>query len=163
VANNKPSNTTVVDKCTQRLNAFAKYVDPNETVYIEGVLHTAGHVVALFQSCLDDRAAVATAKAEVKVRMAKRAAGEKARRAADRALKPWVVSRFGTGSKEALDFGFAPAKATARSPEDKAKAVKQAAATREARHTMGPKAKLKIRGVLPQETAAVVPSHGEPA
>jgi hypothetical protein len=154
VANNKPSNATVVDKCTQRLNAFADYVDPNETIYIEGMAHTAAQVVALFQSCLTDRAAVASAKAEVKARMAKRAAGEKARRAAERALKPWVVSRFGTGSKEALDFGFAPPKVTVRSPEDKARAVKQAAATREARHTMGPKAKLKIRGVLPQEPSA---------
>jgi hypothetical protein len=78
------------------------------------------------------------------------------RRAADRALKPWVVNEFGAESQQAHDFGFPPAKAPTRSVENKAEAKALAEATRKARHTMGSRQKEKVRGTIgvPTEPAA---------
>jgi hypothetical protein len=67
----------------------------------------------------------------------------------DRALKGWVNSQFGVGSTQAIAFGFPAPKKPVRSPAAKVKAVAQGKATRTARHTMGPKAKLAIKGTVP--------------
>jgi hypothetical protein len=75
------------------------------------------------------------------------------------------------GSIDALsDFGLSPRKLHVPTPEQKAKAIAKAKATRVARHTMGPKKKLAIRGTAPQAapgspaTANVPPAHtGEAA
>ncbi len=154
----KTNNATVVDKCTQRLTALKAYVAPTATIFIDGVSHTAADVEGIYQTCLDSRAALATARAEVKPLMAKRATAEAARRAADRNLKPYVIAQFGPDSKQAIDFGFPPRKKTARTVEQKAQAVDLALATRKARHTMGSKQKAEIKGTLPQPPPAVTPA-----
>jgi hypothetical protein len=154
----KQTNAIVVDKCTQRLTALEAYVPAKAHIAIDGVSHTAAEVTAIYQTCLDTRASLATKRAEVKKAMAERARAESARRAADRALKPWVVNEFGASSKEALDFGFPPPKVAVRTPEEKALAVKKAIATREARHTKGPKAKLAIKGAAVAPTAPAAPA-----
>jgi hypothetical protein len=59
-----------------------------------------------------------------------------------------------TAQEAALDFGFPPPRKTVRTPEEKARAVAQALATREARHTKGPKARLAIKGTVPDATAS---------
>ncbi len=82
----------------------------------------------------------------------------------DSALKPWVIGQFGPNSQEAIDFGFPPKKTATLSVEEKVQAVAQAKATREARGTMGKKARLKIKGVVPSPAtvhpgaASVVPT-----
>ncbi len=59
------------------------------------------------------------------------------------------------GSIDALsDFGLSARKLHVPTPEQKAKANAKAKATREARHTMGPKQKLAIKGAAPQATPA---------
>ncbi len=59
------------------------------------------------------------------------------------------------GSIDALsDFGLSPRKLHVPTPEQKAKANAKAKATRAARHTMGPKQKLAIKGAAPQATPA---------
>ncbi len=59
------------------------------------------------------------------------------------------------GSIDALsDFALSPRKLHVPTPEQKAKANAKAKATRAARHTMGPKQKLAIKGAAPQATPA---------
>lgn len=150
---NNPNNAVVIDKCVQRLTALKAHVTPKEKIAINGTPHTAADVEAIYQACLDSRARVAAARADLKIALDERGSKEAARRAADRALKPWVNAQFGEGSKQALEFGFPPAKKPARTPEEKLLSAKQAKATREARHTVGPKAKLDIKGKLPETSA----------
>ena len=145
---NEPKNAVVVDKCAQRITALTDHVPPNAEIAIDGVIHTAAGVIAMYQHCLDGRARLAARRADVQVELAARVVSEETRLANDRALKAYVTHRFGAHSKEALDFGFPPPKDQKKTPETKARAVDLAKATREARHTIGPKKKLEIRGTL---------------
>jgi len=156
---NSQDNATVVDVCTKRLNALKSYVDGKAQINVGGKKQKASQVVAIYQSCLDSRAALATKRAEVKAAMATRTSAEQARRSADRAVKAWVVNEFGEGSQQAIDFGFPPPKKATRTVESKVNAVALAKATRAARHTMGKKQKSLIKGTMVAPTAPAVPAN----
>jgi hypothetical protein len=155
---NQPNNATVVDSCTKRLQALKTYVDAKAQIAINGKKHKLADVVAMYQGCLNSRADLATKRSEVKAAMASRASSEQVRRVADRALKAWVTQEFGVESQQAIDFGFPPPKKAARNVGNKAKAVAQAQATRTARHTMGKKQKLSIKGTVLAPTAPAAPA-----
>jgi hypothetical protein len=137
----KPNNATVVDTCTKRLNALKEYGGSKGTIPMNGEDLKVSDVVAIYQGCLDSRAALARSRTQVKTALAAKTSAEQARVSADMALSAWVTTKFGAGSQQALDFGFAPRKAATRTVVSKAKAAAQAKATREARHTMGKKQK----------------------
>src|ERR1700722_8530352 len=140
----KVSKVVAVDLCTTRLAGLKAYVKSNKAeIAINGVSHKLPDVIAIYQGAIDSRAAVETKKAEIQEAMATRADAEAQRRAADRALKPWVINQFGATSQQAIDFGFPPNKTPVRTVESKKQAVELALATREARGTMGKKEKLK--------------------
>ena len=160
---NSQNNATVVDACTKRLNALKSYVDGKAQIAINGTVHKPAAVVAIYQGCLDARAALATKRAETKAALAAQESAEEARLEADQGLKAWVENQFGVGSPQALDFGFSPPKVATRTVETKAKAVALAKATRAARHTMGKKAKLTIKGTIPAPTAPAAPATNTPA
>jgi hypothetical protein len=86
-------------------------------------------VIGIYQNCLDARAELNTKRTEVKAAMAARANAETARAEADVALQAWATQKFGVGSQQALDFGFAPRKRAKRTTEEKANAAKLAVAT----------------------------------
>ncbi len=155
----QPNNAAVVNDTTRRLHALKAYVDNKALIPIDGEPHKLTELLALYQRSLETRALLATKRAEVKAAMVERASAEKKRRAADRALKPWVINTFGEQSKAAHDFGFPPSRAASRTAEEKMKAVEKALATRKARHTMGTVERLKIKGVI---AAAVVAEPVEP-
>ena len=167
MSNNSQNNAAVVDVCTQRLNALKAYADVKAPIAINGKKHKASQVVAIYQSCLDSRAALATKRAETKAAMAVRSSAESARQQADRGVKAWVVNEFGEGSQQALDFGFPPPKKATRTVESKVNAVALGKATRAARHTMGKKQKSLIKGtmVVPVAPAnpAITPAGASPA
>src|ERR1700685_4561834 len=117
MSKNSQNNASVVDSCTQRLNALAAHVDAKAQISIDGTKLKASQVVAIYQSCLDSRAALATKRAETKAAMATRSSAELGRQSADRAVKAWVVNEFGEGSQQALDFGFAPPRKATRTVE----------------------------------------------
>jgi hypothetical protein len=155
----KPNNATVIDSCTKRLAALKAYVKNSKAeIAINGVVHKAADVIAIYQGCLNSRATLSTKRAEVKQAMNDRADAEDQRLEADRALKPWVINQFGAGSQQAVDFGFPPAKKAVRNVENKTHAVALALATREARGTKGKKQKLAIKGTLPVPTVPAAPA-----
>jgi hypothetical protein len=72
------------------------------------------------------------------------------------ALEQFVRSQFLGAPDEAADladFGYAPRKRAVRTSAQKAAAAVQSDATRKARGTVGPKAKLKIKGTVPSTPA----------
>jgi hypothetical protein len=162
---NKPNNAVVIDKCTQRLTALKHYVDKKAQIPIDGEQHKLLEVVAIYEKCLETRAALQTKRAEVKAALVARAEAEASRRAADRALKPWVVNTYGADSQASHDFGFPPVKSPVRTLASKVDAAVMAKATRQARHTMGPLQKEKVKGTMivstePAEPAQPAPTHG---
>ena len=159
MTNNKPNDAKVLDSCTTRLTALKQYVSSSKaTIAIDGETHKVSEVIAMYQTCLDTRAALKTLRAQIKETLASRATAESVRRAADRALKPWVINQYGASSQQAHDFGFPPPKVPVRTVEEKADAVALSKATRKARHTMGSKQKQEIKGTIVAPTAPAAPA-----
>jgi hypothetical protein len=159
----QPNNATVVDTCTKRLNALKEYAGNKGTIPMNGADLKISDVIAIYQDCLDSRAALAKSRTQVKASLATKTNAQQARVSADMALSAWVTTKFGAGSQQALDFGFAPRKAATRTVVSKAKAAAQAKATREARHTMGKKQKSLIKGTVIAPTAPADPATNAPA
>jgi hypothetical protein len=75
-------------------------------------------------------------------------------------LKQLVIGAFGATSSKLADFGFTAKKVTVLTPEQKVAAAEKRAATRKARNTLGPKAKLAVTGTVPP-TAPATPAKPE--
>jgi len=159
----QPNNATVVDTCTKRLNALKEYAGNKGTIPMNGQDLKISDVLAIYQGCLDSRAALAKSRTQVKASLATKTSAEQARVDADVALGAWVITKFGAGSQQALDFGFTPRKQAERTVVSKAKAAAQGLATRAARHTMGKKQKKLIKGTVIAPTAPAAPATNTPA
>ena len=152
----KIANNVVVSACSQRVSAVKKYLGAKDVLYVGGEEMKASALAQAYQDALDTRATAVTAKGEYKSSLAARDAAEAKRLAVDEALQPYIVQRFGAGSTEAHDFGYVPKKVTEKTPATKVKASLLGQATREARGTMGKKAKQSIKGTLSPSTAAAL-------
>src|ERR1700722_20276229 len=116
MSNNSQNNAAVVDSCTKRLNALSAYVDAKAQIGIDGKKLKASQVVAIYQSCLDSRAALATKRAETKAAMATRSSAETARQSADRAVRRgWSTSSEKGASRRSTSGSPRPGRPRARS------------------------------------------------
>ncbi len=152
----KFASSTVVSSCAARISAIKKHLVAKDQVFVGGEEVEASSLIGVYQEALDTRAATVTAKGEYASSLAARNAGEAKRLEADAALQPYVFQRFGANSTEAHDFGFYPRKVTEKSVAVRAKASLLGQATRQARGTMGKKAKLKIKGSLSSEASTAL-------
>jgi hypothetical protein len=159
IMNNPKNNSAVVTVLNNRIAAIQKYlVTEKAEIPVNGVLLKPAGVIKLYQKSLKARADVVAGQAAHKGALTARDAAEADRLAADENLKAWVLGRFGAGSVEASEFGFAPRKAPVVSAAMRAHAVEQNKATREARGTVGRKKKLAIKGVIPTSTVPAAPA-----
>jgi hypothetical protein len=157
------ANDSIVTILTNRVSAIQKYLKPEKaTIPVAGKILGVATLLGLYQKSLEARAAVVAGRATYKGALSERDTAETSRLAADESLKAWVLARFGAGSTEATEFGFAPKRAPATTVETKALAVKKRQATREARGTMGKKQKLQIKGVVATPTAPAAPASPPP-
>ena len=150
------TSSKVNDSCNQRIRGLGEHIAANDPILIEGKSMTLAQVIAVYQASLDTHDALVKKRNETKVALEAWQAAEASRTATDAALKNWVFAKFGPTSQEAKDIGFLPRKKAVATTKTKYQATLQSSATREARHTMSPKAKQKIKGttVVPTEPAA---------
>jgi hypothetical protein len=153
------TNADVVASCTATISAIDEHLG-NSTIEIPiaGQLLKPPAVSAIFQNGIDSRASVTTISAQLKVARKARDAAEARRSAADVALKAWVINRFGADSTESHAFGYGPRKVAVIPVETKQQAIVRNRATREARHTMGPKKKAEIKGTTVVLTSSLQPA-----
>ncbi len=78
------------------------------------------------------------------------------------AAHSYVLAVFGAKSTTLADFGL-PRRSTARTLAAKQQAVAKSLATRDARHTMGPRQKAAIHGTVPTAPAPAAPAPVAPA
>jgi hypothetical protein len=78
------------------------------------------------------------------------------------ALKQSLLVFFAGQSDTLADFGLTARKTPVVSPETRVAAAVKAKATREARHTLGPKQKAKIKGTVPTTAPATDPPATPP-
>jgi hypothetical protein len=152
------NNDSIISLDMQRINGIKKYLTvPTTEIPVGGAMVTPVVLTATFQKSLDTRAAVVTKRAELKAALADRASAESERRISDEGLKAYVLGRFGADTPAALDFGYSARKTGVKTAATKAQAAALNKATREARGTVGPKKKLKIKGTLPPVEAHAPP------
>jgi hypothetical protein len=156
----KTSNSTIVTSNNKRIAALKKFVTNGKTqIPIVGEQLKPSDLIAVFQDELDKRATVASTKASYETAVAQRTTASQKRQITDDALKVWVLNFFGPMSAEAKEFGYAPRKQPTMTAKDRAAAVDANLATREARGTMGKKAKEKIHGTVVPPTAPAAPAN----
>jgi hypothetical protein len=114
-----------------------------------GVSYTPAQVEAFLQTIVDLRTAVDKAKADTKAKIAAEKAQMSALRGQVAAYVAYIRATFGSAPDILAAFGLKPKKARAPlTTEKKAAAIAKTQATRTARHTMGPKAKKKVKGTI---------------
>ena len=119
-----------------------------------GDTYTPKSLTAFLQSRIDGANAVAVAKANWLNAATAYDALNTTATLVVRGLRQYVMNTFGKTAPQLADFGFVPPKTATQTPEQKAAAVAKRAATRKARGTVGPKAKLKVTGVTAAAAAA---------
>ena len=132
-------------KCTARINAIETFTPSGQPITIDGKQYPATSVIALYQACLDQRTALAGFEAEAKIALTARRAADKAANAIEKGLRAWVVTTFGSASKAAIAFGFAPKEPVPPKAAVKAEAQVKAKATRAARGVIGTKKRKAVK------------------
>ena len=158
---NSKKNVTQQNAADQALiDGFTKHQATIPASFIiAGAAVPTTTIVSTLQSRIAARAAVASAKASYQaVVQANRNQLDTSQGLVSGARE--AVKVMFAGKVDTLgDFGLKPRKArTQRSPEEKAVSVAKAKATRKARHTMGPREKLKITGENPQGLPPAAPA-----
>jgi hypothetical protein len=113
---------------------------------LNGDTYTPSSLVAFIQSRIDAANKVATTKAAWTDATKQYDTVDAKATGVVTGLKQYVLNAFGKTSPMLAGFGFTPRKVTILTPEQKAQAVAKRAATRAARGTKGPVAKLAVTG-----------------
>ena len=147
------NNDAIVTSTNQVLLAVGAHMPAKTEIPVAGERMSTADIKAGLKAHLDARADVVVKEGEYKQSLATRLAAQAKAEAIVGALEPWVLNTYGPTSAEAHAFGFSARKVTKPDAATTAKAVVLRQATRLARGTVGPKAKLKIKGTLPAVAA----------
>ncbi len=130
------------------------------TILLGGQSTTPPQIVAVFTAAIQASTDLDAAKATYQQKLAAQKAAFATAHATTSSLKSYVVGAYGKENPIVTEFGWAVAKPPVKSVSVKAGAAEKSAATRLARHTLGPKQKSTIHGSVstpePATTAAVV-------
>src|SRR5258708_11042079 len=144
-------------------DGLAKHRQALAALMIGGASHTVDEILAILQA----RLAAAVAAKSTRATWQTAVKADRDERAKTKTfvsgLRQALLVAF-AGSIDALaDFGLSPRKQRVLTPEKKAAAAAKAKATRIARHTIGPKKKLAIKGTVPTATSPAEASAPAPA
>ena len=155
-------------RATQLIAGFNKHLTGVTSLTLASTAYTPAQVTAALQQLVDLRAAVDAAKAAAKGKLAAETAQAPALQGLMAALVSYVKTAYSASPDVLADFGLQPRKTpTPLTAEQKAAAVAKREATRKARGTTGPKAKLAVKGnvtgVVITPVTASVPVATSPA
>jgi hypothetical protein len=139
------------------IDGLTKHATFLPTLVIGSTSYKTADIIGTLQARIDARNATASSRATWQAAVQ----AERDQRAKTQTvvsgLQQAVQVAF-AGSIDALaDFGLKPRKPRVMTPEQKTEAAAKAKATREARHTMGPKQKAKIKGTVSTDPAPATP------
>jgi hypothetical protein len=151
----KKNKTARADRIRKVKAGLQKYYG-NSNLVLAGTSFTPANLQAFLQGDIDANDASMQAKAAWLDTVTIAKANDAKVDPVLRAIHAMVQSQYGEAQNAETvlaDFGYSPRKKVAKSAETKARAAKQSLATREARHTMGPRQRAKVKGVLPDASA----------
>jgi len=173
MATNNKSKGQVVALAKQLIAGTAKHLAKGTQVSFGGSSFTPDQITSELQSIVDLRTDASAARAAAKAKVATETAKMPALHTFISGYVSFIKVAYGTSPDVLADFGINPKARAPLTVEAKALAVAKRKATRAARHTMGAKQKLGVKGdvtgisVTPITAAAptgVVPSPpGPPA
>jgi hypothetical protein len=127
------------------IGGLAKHFSPTTTFVVNGVPTTVSDLTKLFQSIVDALDSAQKAKADFAAKVKAAMDASASSRPVFQAVKDNVLVQLGHDLAALGDFGFKPRKRAKTTVATKDGAVKKAKATKTARHTLGPKARLKVK------------------
>jgi hypothetical protein len=157
------SRTAKQGKDQEVIQGIQKDLLTMSSIPLGGTMYTPGSLVAFVQSRIDAGNEVAMAKANWLKTVKAYQAIDKQADLVLHDLKGFVSGAFGATSSKLADFGFTARTVEEPTQEQKQAAVAKRAATRKARGTMGPKAKLKVTGATASAPAAAPATPASPA
>jgi len=133
-------------ECNSVIEALTATFGPNDKMSLLGTVYTRDQLVAVFRKALD--LDLEADRLERVWHISLKQAGDAARelRPIRNALKQQLQAQWGKTSPRLVPFSFLGKEPKQPSPPVAAVAVVARRATREARHTMGPKQKKRIKG-----------------
>lgn len=141
-----PGKNTDVALAKQLIAGAMKHFSTVSSLTFGGGAFTPAQVEAFLKTLIDLRTAVDDAKTVAKAKIVAEAAQAPSLRSQMAAFVAFVKATFGNSPDALADFGLEPRKTRAPLTIDQmAAAAAKRAATRAARHTMGPKQKLRLR------------------
>ncbi len=167
------NNRTKQQNADQKLiDGVTKHAATIPTVVIGGSSYTTAAIIAVLQQ----RLTASKASQATRATWQNAVKADKDERASTKAfvsgLRQALQVAFAGSIDSLADFGLTPRKPRVITPEQKTAAAAKAKATRAARHTMGPKAKLAVKGdvtgvvvtpVTSQAAASPAPAAPAPA
>jgi len=141
------------------IDGVQKFLSQIPSLYVGGQVMTPAEIVQILRNRI--QAMLAAQAAEAARAAAVKTVNDELDQTAffEQSFRAVVHGMFSQCADSLAVFGLKPRKTPTESAETRAKAVEKALATRKARGTMGPKAKLKITG----ETVPAAPSGPAPA
>jgi len=161
MASNSRTNTQGKDQ--QVIQGVQKDLQTMSSLPLGGETYTPASLVTLVQSRIDAGNQVVVAKANWQNAVKTYATIDTKATVVVHDLKQLVIGAFGATSSKLADFGFTPRKVTVLTPDQKVAAAAKRAATRKARNTLGPKAKLAVTGTVAPTAPATPAKPGTPA
>src|ERR1700677_149681 len=153
--NTRKNKATRANLIRQVKAGLAKYYG-STTLVLAGTSYKPAALQAFLQADVDANDASTAARANWLNTVKVSQSADSETDAVLRAVKAQVLAQHGDAPDAdtvLVDFGYAPRKVPTKTVEQKTAAVAQTKATREARGTMGPKEKAKIKGVVPAVSA----------
>jgi hypothetical protein len=146
-ASGKSTKTSRTARAALLITGARKHFGSREILRYASTQHTSDEVTAGLQTLVDLRNEVEAAKAVLAAKLHAEEAHAPALCADMDAFEAFVRAAFGNSPDVLADFGLAPRKPpTPLTTEQQAVAVAKRKATREARGTVGKRARLRIKG-----------------
>jgi hypothetical protein len=140
------TKATFVTQCNDFIAQFQALANA-DPITLGGKSITKAEIIAPFLAFLAAAAVTVSQKLETTKAVAVERAVRAAAQAMRKQVKPYLQGRLGATSPDLTKYGYTPAKPKPKPPTVtvKAEAVAKARATREARHTVGKKARKAIK------------------
>ncbi|HZU99769.1 MAG TPA: hypothetical protein VFF73_23860 [Planctomycetota bacterium] len=153
MANDSPSKTE--EELRAILSGIQQVLTAGKTFPYKGTSYDQAGLTQLVTGYLAPYESVRNLRTQLKTGVASRKAGAADTKDFIKTFEASAMGQYGESSTEFAAFGFKPHKKAELTVEQKQHKLDQARATRAARHTVGPKQRASIRGVVPP-----VPSGG---
>ena len=158
MSSSSKSRISLVVQSEQKRAANLPTALPNAVFLVNGQSVTNAEMVASYEHHIASEAQLVALREQLRAAVVAIRVERQAMVANDAAVKLVAAATLGASSAAYASLDFAAPRRAKPSVATKAEAIAKGAATREARHTAGPRQKAKIHGTVPEPAPAQTPT-----